>query len=248
MGTAASPKITPVVHRRKMSPRQRWLHDPETLRVHRVLFRVHLWLGMLAALYVAAMSLSGSMLVFRDRLESSAAPDSARYRAIEWIVNFHENLLSGDVGRRLTGIGAIAFLLICVTGAVIWWPGIAHWRRSLTIDWRSSPARLNWDLHNALGALAFLFLSVWGLSGIYFAFPELSYPLVDADPSNTSKFFRFANAALGWFTNLHFGRFDWVTETLWTLIGLIPAVLVFTGIFMCCHRIFIRKGAPLPDK
>ena len=105
---------------------------------------------------------------------------------------------------------------------------------------------MNWDLHNTLGAWAFLFLAIWGLSGIYFAFPELSYPLVDADASNTSKFIRFANAALFWFTNLHFGRFSWATETLWTLIGLVPVVLVFTGIFMCCHRIFVRKGAPLP--
>jgi uncharacterized iron-regulated membrane protein len=246
MGTATSTATAPVTHEQEMSFWQRWLRHPETLPVHRVLFQVHLWLGMLAAMYVTVMSLSGSMIVFRDRLESSAAPNSTRFRAIEWVVNFHENLLSGDLGRRLNGVGAIAFLLICVTGAVLWWPGIAHWRRSLTINWRSSLARVNWDLHNTLGAWAFLFLAIWGLSGIYFAFPELSYPLVDADPSNTSKFIRFAGAALLWFTNLHFGRFSWATETLWTIIGLVPVVLVFTGIFMCCHRIFIRKGAPLP--
>src|SRR5579864_8928617 len=117
MGTAATTATAPVTHQRKMSFEQRWLHDPETLRVHRVLFQVHLWLGMLAAIYVTLMSLSGSMLVFRDRLESSAAPNSTRFRAIEWVVNFHENLLSGDVGRRLNGVGAIAFFLICLSGA-----------------------------------------------------------------------------------------------------------------------------------
>lgn len=228
-----------------MSLRQRWLRHPEGLRPHRVLFHVHLWLGMFAALYVLAMTLTGSILVFRDQLESSAALHSARFRTMEWILDFHENLLSGEIGRRLTGVGAIAFLLICFTGAFIWWPGIAHWRRSLTIDWRSSFPRLNWDLHNTLGALAFLFLAVWGLSGIYFAFPELAYPLADADPSNKLPVIRFANAALLWFTNLHFGRFDWATKALWTLIGLVPAILVLTGVFMCCHRIFIRKGSPL---
>jgi hypothetical protein len=31
-----------------------------------------------------------------------------------------------------------------------------------------------------------------------------------------------------------------------THIGLVPAALSFTGIFMCCHRLFVRKGAPLP--
>lgn len=246
MRTAASTATAPATHPQEMSFRQRWLHHPESLRVHRALFHVHLWLGMLAALYVTAMSLTGSILVFRDQLESSAAPNSARFRVMEALVNFHENLLSGDVGRRLTGVGAILFLLICLTGAFIWWPGIAHWRRSLTINFHSPLPRVNWDLHVALGAWAFLFLAVWALSGIYFAFPELSYPLFDADPANKSAFIRFANVALLWFTNLHFGRFSWATETLWTLIGLVPAVLVFTGVFMCCHRIFVRKGAPLP--
>lgn len=229
-----------------MSLHQRWLHHPEGLRPHRFLFHVHLWLGMLAALYVTCITLAGSILVFRNQLESSAAPNSARYRLMEGLVDFHENLLLGDLGRRLTGVGAIAFFLICLSGAYIWWPGIAHWRRSLTIDWRSSLPRLTWDLHNTLGACAFLFLAVWGLSGIYFAFPELGYPLVNADAFNTSRFIHFANAALLWFTNLHFGRFNWATEALWTLVGLIPAMLVFTGVFMCCHRIFVRKGAPLP--
>ena len=246
MGTATSAATAPLTHRQEMSPWQRWLHHPENLWLHRALFQVHLWLGTLAALYVTVISLSGSMIVFRNQLESSAAANSHRFRAIEWLVNFHENLLAGDVGRRLNGIGAIAFLLICLTGAVIWWPGIAHWRRSLGVNWRSSLARVNWDLHNMLGAWSFLFLAIWGLTGIYFAFPELSYPLVDSDPSNASRLVRFADAALLWFTNLHFGRFGWPAEALWTLIGLVPAVLVFTGVFMCCHRLLIRKGAALP--
>ena len=95
MGTPTSTATAPATHQHEMSFWQRWLHHPESLRVHRVLFQVHLWLGMLAALYVTVMSLSGSVLVFRDPLESSAAPNSTRFRAIEWVVNFHENLLSG---------------------------------------------------------------------------------------------------------------------------------------------------------
>ena len=30
------------------------------------------------------------------------------------------------------------------------------------------------------------------------------------------------------------------------LLGLVPAILAFTGMFMCCHRLLVRKGAPLP--
>jgi uncharacterized iron-regulated membrane protein len=50
---------------------------------------------------------------------------------------------------------------------------------------------------------------------------------------------------LQWLSNLHFGRFNLFTEVLWSALGLVPAVLSFTGVFMCCHRIFVRKGGPL---
>jgi len=51
--------------------------------------------------------------------------------------------------------------------------------------------------------------------------------------------------ALQWLTNLHFGRFNLFTEVLWSVLGLVPAVLSFTGVFMAWHRVFVRKGAPL---
>jgi len=33
---------------------------------------------------------------------------------------------------------------------------------------------------------------------------------------------------------------------LWALLALVLGILAFTGMFMCCHRLLIRKGAPLP--
>lgn len=218
--------------RGEMSLWQRWLHHPESVLLHRVLFHIHVWAGMLAGIYLLCMSVSGSVIVFRNELEVSADPHSRLFRAVEWLVDFHGNLSHGDAGRRLNGIGAILLTLLCLTGAVIWWPGIAHWRRSLTVNWRSSFARINWDLHNVLGVWCFLFLAMWGISAMYFSFPQLFSP--------------FSDQVLTWLSNLHFGRFDLWTEVLWALIGLVPAVLAFTGMFMCCHRLLIRKGAPLP--
>jgi uncharacterized iron-regulated membrane protein len=211
---------------------QRWLHHPESLSLHRALFHIHLWMGMLASIYLLCMSVSGSALVFRNELEVSTDAQSRVFRAVEWLVDFHGNLSHGDAGRRLNGLGAVSLTLLCLSGAVIWWPGIAHWRRSLTVNWRSSFARINWDLHNVLGVWCFLFLVMWGISGIYFCFPQIFTP--------------FGDQVLTWLSNLHFGRFDLWTEVLWALIGLVPAVMAFTGMFMCCHRLLIRKGAPLP--
>ncbi len=92
----------------------------------------------------------------------------------------------------------------------------------------------------------FLFVLLWGISGIYFAFPGVFNALVGflQSPSAGGKL-QFGDLALVWLSNLHFGRFGWFTEALWTLVGLVPAVLSFTGVFMCCHRLLVRKGAPL---
>lgn len=237
---------SPATHLHGLSAWQRWLHHPESERLHRILFQVHLWAGMVASLYLFAMSVSGSMIVFRNELEGSANPNSRLFHMVEWLVDFHTNLLSGDTGRRLNGIGAICFTLLCLTGVVIWWPGIAHWRRSLSVNWRSSFARINWDLHNTLGFWCFLFLMMWGISGIYFSFPQVFNAIADLLPAGPANKASFGDEVLLWLSNLHFGRFDVLTEALWTLLGLVPAVLAFTGMFMCCHRLLVRKGAPLP--
>jgi uncharacterized iron-regulated membrane protein len=227
-----------------MSAWQHWLHHPESVRLHRVLFQVHLWMGMLAGLYLFVISLSGSMIVFRNQLEASSNPLLSP--AVEWIVNLHENLLLGDTGRLLNGLGALIFTLLCLTGVVLWWPGILHWRRSLSVNWRSSFARINWDLHNALGFWTLIFLVIWGVSGIYFAFPRPFNAMAGVADFGPSDKFGFGDVLLVWLSNLHFGRFSLFTEALWVLLGLVPAVLGFTGMFMCCHRLFVRKGAPLP--
>jgi uncharacterized iron-regulated membrane protein len=223
----------------------RWLHHPETLPAHRFLFQLHLWLGMMTSVYIFAISLSGGAIVFRNQLEASG--NSSISATVESLVDFHSNLLSGDTGRLFNGAGAIALTLLCLTGIVIWWPGVEHWRRSLTMNWKSSFARINWDLHNMLGFWCLLFVLMWGISGIYFAFPDAFNRIVDATsgPDSTNKL-RFGDQVLSWLSNLHFGRFNTFTEIIWVLAALVPAVLSFTGMFMCCHRILIRKGAPLP--
>ena len=228
-----------------LSAWQRWLHHPEKSRLYRILFHVHLWLGMLAGLYLLVMSISGSAIVFRNELERSANSNSRLVRTVEWLVDLHENLLWGMTGRRLNGIGATSLILLALSGLIIWWPGMAHWRRSLSVNWKASFARLNWDLHNAVGFWCFLFVLLWALSGTYFCFPEVFNDLIGIfDPTGTSRQGQFAQLALLWLSNLHFGRFGPLAEALWTLVGLAPAVLAFTGVFMCCHRILFALPHP----
>lgn len=230
----------------EMSRRQRWLYHPETTATHRFLFQIHLLTGMAASLYVFAMSLSGSAIVFRNELEG--AGNTRIYPLVEWLVNFHSKLmLSAEIGGLINGIGAIVVTLLCVTGAIIWWPGGRHWRRSLTINWKTTFARRNWELHNALGIWCLLFVMLWGVSGIYFAFPEaFNHVVNDLEGADSGTKLRFGDQVLTWLSNLHFGRFNRLTETIWVVAGLVPAILSFTGMFMCCHRLLVRKGARWP--
>src|SRR4051812_8242370 len=93
-------------------------------------------------------------------------------RIIDWLVSLHDDLLGGMNGRIVNGVGAILLAVLCVTGAVVWWPGSRKWRRGLTVQWRAGWQRINWDLHSALGFWAFVAVLLWAVSGIYLVFPH----------------------------------------------------------------------------
>jgi uncharacterized iron-regulated membrane protein len=57
----------PTVRRAKPS----WRRAPQRLWLRRAVFQVHLWLGLVLALYAVVIGLSGSALVFREEIEEA---------------------------------------------------------------------------------------------------------------------------------------------------------------------------------
>lgn len=215
-----------------MSAWQQWIRHPEKVWVRRCLFHIHLSVGAMVGLYVVLMSITGCLIVYRSELEKTSFLASS----VRWIVDLHENLLFGRNGRFVNGIGAICLILLSLSGAVIWWPGINDWRRALTVNWRALFARFTWDLHSALGFWSFPFILMWGISGLYFAFPGAFSVLFNfIDPAD-----HFTDQSLEWLSLLHFGRFGWFAEAVWTLVGLVPALLSITGVFLCCRRVIFK--------
>jgi uncharacterized iron-regulated membrane protein len=161
-------------------------------------------------------------------------------RPVVWLVEFHDNLLGGTTGRLVNGVGALFLTVLCLTGAIIWWPGTDRWRRSMLVESKAGWRRFNWDLHSALGFWMFGFVAIWAVSGIYLAFPEPFTELVDylqpSDPASLTP--RFGDDALAWLARIHFGRAwgPWV-KTLWVILGLVPAVLFVTGALMWWNRV-----------
>jgi len=66
---------------------QRWVRQPQKLWLRRALFQVHLWSGIALGLYVLMMSVTGSVLVYRNELYRATTP---------------EPIISKDSGPRLT--------------------------------------------------------------------------------------------------------------------------------------------------
>lgn len=80
-------------------------------------------------------------------------------------------LLDTKIGRPITGWATVIFVLLVLTGLVIWFPQrIKAWKQGLKIKWKANWKRLNHDLHNALGFYAAFFLLIMGLTGLFWSF------------------------------------------------------------------------------
>ena len=299
---------------------QRWTRQPQKIWLRRVLFQLHLWSGIAIGLYILLMSVTGSVLVYRNELYRATSPPTIvsngsgprltddqlgeaaahlypGYRVVNierarnldqavdvwlrrgpevkkrlfdphsgadlgntvptafWLVSrlidLHDNLLAGETGRTVNGVGAFALLALAVTGLAIWWPGVKTWRRSLTLHRGVGWRRWNWHLHSAIGFWSFAFVVVFALSGIYLCFPETIQDLADRiqppTPANGGE--RMVDHVMYWLAFLHFGRIlgigipckgpgicDQATKATWAIFGAAPAAMFVTGAIMWWHR------------
>lgn len=207
-----------------------WMYQPQRLWLRRVVFQIHLWTGVVFGLYIFLISLTGSVLVYRNELYVAATPDPVVFRdagslpsdqeagsasMVGWwlvstLIELHADLLGGPTGRKVNGVGAFAVLLSALTGLIVWWPGIRRWRRSLVprrgVGWK----RFVWDLHSAMGFWSAGFTIVFAFSGLYLSFPETFHLFVDRlysfeSPTSRPRLF---DDALAWLAYSHFGRIN----------------------------------------
>ena len=300
---------------------RRWLRQPQTTLVRRALFQVHVCVGLAIGVYVLIVSLSGSVLVYRNELYEAFAPtptivsgtgpaltieeatQAARraypdyeigsvragrtanhaidvtllrdgettrrilhpftgedlgnpvptgFRFTAWLLDLHDNLLSGETGRRVNGVGGLLIVVLCLTGLVVWWPGVTGWRRSLGIERRAGWKRQVWSLHSALGFWFFAFILMWGLTGLYLSYQEHFAAWFDAlepfNPDDPAE--RTVDRVQYWLSYVHFGRLGgrgipWcgrglcneVTKATWAAAGIVPAVMFVTGAMMWWSRV-----------
>ncbi|HEY1241575.1 MAG TPA: PepSY-associated TM helix domain-containing protein [Bryobacteraceae bacterium] len=310
---------------------RRWLRQPQKIWLRRALFQVHLWSGIAVGLYVFMISVTGSVLIYRNELYSAATrqlsiakgsgplltdaqiaaaaihlyPDYRVERIIRllnteqgvdiwlrrgstvkkrlfdpwtghdlgdsvpfgiWAVSkmldLHDNLLAGQTGREVNGLGAAAVLLLAMTGLVIWWPGSKTWARSLRLPRGVGWKRGTWHLHSMIGIWSLAFTVMFGFSGLYLAFPDVVQNIADwiEPPTPANAGLRIGDRVIYWLAYLHFGRIcgiaipcrgpgfcDQSYKAIWALFGVAPAVMFVTGAIMWWNRVLRpRSRAPRP--
>lgn len=83
-------------------------------------------------------------------------------------VQLHRWLLVRNPGRTIVGIATLIFVIMTITGFILWLPPkLKALKTGLTISWRAPWKALNYQLHNVLGFYALLLLFVMAFSGLY---------------------------------------------------------------------------------
>lgn len=177
---------------------------------------------------------------------------------MEWFVDLHDNLLTGETGRQFNAVGGGLLCLLCLTGVVIWWRGNRDWYKGFFFNPRRGWKRINFDLHSALGFWSLAVLFLWGLTGVYFAYPQPFLTVVDYfEPPELSEL-RKGDAFLAWLVRMHFGRYGGMgVRITYVIIGLLPAVMFVTGAIMWWNRVLrqwvaetrpVRSSATFPGQ
>lgn len=82
-------------------------------------------------------------------------------------------LLDIPYGRPIVGIATIIFIILSISGLILWFPKRLRWKNLKTgfkIKTSANWKRINHDLHNTLGFYACAFLLIMGITGLCWSF------------------------------------------------------------------------------
>lgn len=107
-----------------------------------------------------------------------------------FLYRLHYSLALGTIGTLAFGIAALIWTLDCFVGFYLTLPPRApkpartpfleRWRPSWRIRWKSTPYKLNFDLHRAGGLWLWPLLLVFAWSSVSFNLPQVHVPVMQA--------------------------------------------------------------------
>lgn len=91
-----------------------------------------------------------------------------------FIIDGHRALwLPYEIGRPIVGGCTLIFLVLLITGLVMWWPKNlkkSNVNKSFKIKWKAKFKRVNYDLHNVLGFYSLILAFVLAATGLVWSF------------------------------------------------------------------------------
>ncbi len=101
------------------------------------------------------------------------------------VLQLHRYLCMGKAGKVITSISCSIFLVLVLTGLVLWWPKRNTRKQRMRVKWNASWKRLNWDLHAVLGFYVHIVIFVIALMGLTWSYEwvnNLIYLTLDGKP------------------------------------------------------------------
>jgi len=100
--------------------------------------------------------------------------EDTRNEFFQLMLSLHTDLLLGHrIGQPLVGSCILLFIVLLISGLVLWWPKKANkkaLKQAVIINWKAKFKRLNYDLHNVFGFYVLLPALVIALTGAVYAF------------------------------------------------------------------------------
>jgi len=123
----------------------------------------------------------------------------------EVVLRLHRYLCLGETGKIITGISCVCFLIIIITGLVLWWPNRKNKKQRFKVKWNASFKRRNWDLHAVVGFYVMPFIFLIALTGLVWSYKwvnNLIYLAFDGKPQQKRE--APANIVLSQKTQTHY--------------------------------------------
>jgi uncharacterized iron-regulated membrane protein len=164
-------------------------------------------------------------------------------RSIEWIADWHDDLLLGrELGRTINGYGGALFVLMSFTGLIIWWQGKRRWWEGLVISFNNSRSIL-WQLHSFCGFWALVLMLAWGVSGFQLGFPQQMNALLEffgSEPGLGPN----RGGVIGFFRDVHFARpgsQHTFVSWLWIIASFLPTLMFISGLIIWWRRVVLKR-------
>lgn len=110
---------------------------------------------------------------YTGQITHTESPQTNFFIIVEYIHLYL--LLPPAIGHWIVGVSVIIFMVIMITGLILWWPKRKTDRkRSFTIKWGGRWRRVNYDLHNVLGFYATSIAIILSITGLAIAFEPVS--------------------------------------------------------------------------